>query len=584
MFKRRMVIVSILVGLLFGFPHIIGLIQNHPYVSTVVVNVQPYSFDENHYAVRINKFLNGNFFADAYTFEYRLGPFIFSSASTFFLSLLAKTVGNVQNLFIIADFIFPPILFLIFYLLFRLFVNQYLAAVGSLYIILEDQIYGYLKPLLFTLKSFSIEPLVQHLGNIVSPPFYSRLENPELTGIFFFLGLWVLLSLFTDKNISYKKYFILFTSIIFLVYSYFFYSIFLILLVIIYLGYLICFKDKKRNKFTLFTLLLALGSLPYIIQLYKFFKLPQAIDFSIRAGYKSFPFYIPPSAIITLICLLSVAYFKKNKTKERLLGGLLILVFFCIFLFPVQADHYISRVLVPILRLSQFYLIYLVLRYLFKFKIKGSLSLYFRAGIILILIFAYIHAFFYTRNNIKYFTLSPEKLQAYDWLKNNTKWDDVVLSYSIQTNFQAPAFANIYMLLPYTAFSFIPTSEVSERLWLSYKCINAEQVLSQIVGLSIDSKSTWHPDENEIETKGGFIYYVKKGTTKKGIGISADEIKKNDLQYAELKCSRVSDIRSYGYKVDYLIWGLYEKNHYQLPSEGLEKKYENPEVTIYKII
>ena len=216
----KLILILTLISLLFGLPHIIGLINNKPYVSTVVVGVTPYSFDENHYAARIQKsYSDGLSVSDAYTYEYRQGPYIFPTFSTLVLDYIARITGSVQNLFIVADFIFPPLLFLVlFFLIYCFTQNQIISLTGTTFILLEDLFLGHFLPLFNSLASFSYKPFLTYLGNITSPPFYSRLENPEFTGIFFFLCLICFYRIF-NRSCSLKVYLLFALVLLTLVYS-----------------------------------------------------------------------------------------------------------------------------------------------------------------------------------------------------------------------------------------------------------------------------------------------------------------------------------------------------------------------------
>lgn len=574
--------ILIMIGVIFGLPHLVGMVKNHPYVSNVVVDVPPYSFDENHYAVRIQKLANGNFNADAYTYEYRHGPWIFSLASTSLLGLVSRLLGSVQNTFIVGDFVLPPLLLVSLYLLIKRFIpSAIFALLGSLVIILEDQFVGFFKAALLSIRQVAVSPFIDHLNNIVSPPFYSRLENPELTGIFFFLSLWGLVSLSRSK-VSKSVLFLISLTILFLIYSYPFYSIFLLIVLVSLVGVSIFERRFDRGLLSCLSIVLV-GSVPYLLELKKFYTLPVAPDFSLRAGQEAMLTPIPVSAWVVFGILLLLLYKRRNHSSMFLalsLGA----VMASMLVFRVQTNHFISRILVPVLRIAEFYLAYLIVRKTPRYIAHRKKQLLLTASLFIILGLSFFHAWFYTQNMVKAFTLPSDVYASYTWVKDHIPAQSVVLSYSIHTNFQLPAFADVYMFLPYTAFSFIPTDEVSKRLTLAYQCIGATDRLPEVIGVSTNPGGRWKPNAREIETKGGFIYYVDRAKKAQGYGFTPEEITNLSRPYQNLPCRQLSDLRQiYKYKIDYLYWGPFEKEHYILPPAALTKVFDTQEVSIYKV-
>ncbi|MEK7165952.1 MAG: hypothetical protein AAB874_04065 [Patescibacteria group bacterium] len=582
MSRLSKLIIIISISILFGLPHLVGMLSISPYISTVVAGVTPYSFDENHYAVRIKKvFSTGLPVSDAYTYEYRYSPYVFFPFSTYLLGLFAKLIGSVQNSFIVADFIFPPIIFLTLYGLMKVLLkDDFWAVLGALIILLEDQIVGFITPLLQMLTSFSVTPIVSYLSQIYSPPFYSRLENPEFSSIFFFLGLYCLIINFQQPQFRFRIGLLI--SIVMLVYSYPFYSIFLMVASMFFLLQAVIKGNIFLKELFILGLCLLVLCSPYLVELYRFSQLPQAVELSMRWGRETKWPYVPPTAVLTFIIFTVYTLRSNSKKSFHILSILLGISIFFLFIFPVQTDHIVTRVIVPILRMSQIYFIYIL--FIDRFPAKLHLKKRFAISMILLLFsVSFIHAWYYSKTSISAFTISPYVLEAYKWLDDNANNNDVVLSYSIETNFQLPAFANTYMFLPYGMLTFAPTSEIKERLRLAYKAIKADpSQLASVVGYSPTKGGRWRPTSEELETKGGFMYFVKQGENIGGYGFANKELEQFILEYKNTSETSLAEIVK-DFKLDYLYWGSFEKTHYLLPVGVENKVFENEKVTIYKI-
>lgn len=564
----QLTIISVLVSFLFGLPHIVGLLQNSPYISTIVIGGNSYTFDENHYAARIQKsFVNLAPVSDAYTYEYRTGPYIFPSVSTYLLGLLARFTGSVQTLFIISDFLFPPLIFLVIYSLAKQFISKkQISIIASLLVLLEDRIYGYFPTILESIKTMSLAPFAEFFSSIYMPPFYSRLENPEFSGIFFFLGLFF---------IAGHRMFSFSVCQLVLLYSYPFYAVYLFLIFTgLFLANLI--SKTGRKIFLKNALLIFIFSLPFIFQFLTFIEHPGRSDLIIRNGKEVFTlFKIPVSALMTVFVLLSI-YLKNNKDKPLILSFFIFTSIVAMYIFPVQTDHYITRVLVPVLRISQIYIFYSIFKTFFINKFTNSLLYCALIGIFLL---SFTHQLVYTKNKSSTFTISPTRLEAYKWLSENTPPDSVILSYSVLSNVQIPAFAAVYMFLPYSVMSFVPTEEVKDRLLLSYKSIGATEIdLQKSLGF-FDSPS-WDFSEGGIETKGYYVYFGLQWQRQ----FIDTEIKAFLLEFKNFKKESNVALLKKKYKLDYLFWGPFEKKYFSVPKDSLKKVFSNGEFDIYKVI
>ena len=119
----------ILVSFFYGLPNIIMTNKlGSDYNPLVISGKSPIARDEAFaYAPFVNYILEGKLFLrDAYVVEYANypTPFLGETVPSLIFAALAKLTGSVEKAFIAADFIFPPIIFLLFYILISFFIKH----------------------------------------------------------------------------------------------------------------------------------------------------------------------------------------------------------------------------------------------------------------------------------------------------------------------------------------------------------------------------------------------------------------------------------------------------------------------------
>jgi hypothetical protein len=178
-------------SLTFGLPHIaipILLGPDRPYTPFAVSGVSSVTYDESAtYAALLNyTSLRFRVPYDTDVWETQNVPVPVTSAPFFALAVLGEFIGGVQNVFILCDFLLPPLAVLSLYLLLsQITGSRPLALVGSLATIFVA----------FGPRNFLTVPILlamQQTNSIVQPMEFSRLLHPELSFTLFAVALLLL--------------------------------------------------------------------------------------------------------------------------------------------------------------------------------------------------------------------------------------------------------------------------------------------------------------------------------------------------------------------------------------------------------
>ena len=142
-FTRDLVLILCLISLIFGGVHIVrkSLLQTgQKYTPLVTVGTDIHTVDEVFYAQRIQKAASGVWLVgDRHFYEHRNDAFIYPTFTPFIFGLVTRVLGNIEYLFILADFVFPPLTFLLLYLLlFSVTRNRIISFTGAITSLMYD--------------------------------------------------------------------------------------------------------------------------------------------------------------------------------------------------------------------------------------------------------------------------------------------------------------------------------------------------------------------------------------------------------------------------------------------------------------
>ncbi len=332
------------------------------------------------------------------------------------MSFLSWLTGSIPEAFVWADFIFPALTFLALY-----FFTRSVAVSVSVLVF-----YHYLT--YFPYLPSVIRLLINHLFN---GHYWELIRSfhPQISlGLFFVFAKWP--NALTLTLLTYTHFYYWTAALVWLV-----------------------FLRFGRGLIKTLTLWLAL-TLPYW-----FFTvgLLPATDYWHR-NY----FYVAPTPIqLSLLVFGFLLAWRKKYWLTFYLAVSLLVAVALVFKFGVDdpIGHWFLRVVNPMTAV-------LIFTTLFN-KLKWPKA----AGVgvtILLLAFQFRLHFQYFKNNAAAFTVEPEKLEAFNWLKDNTPKNSVVAT-GIKDSLYLPAYTNNQPYLQQAQLSYADNSELLQRFLQTYK-------------------------------------------------------------------------------------------------------------------
>ncbi len=567
-----------------------------------------YSFEEIFsYGTSISNIMRGHWLGgDPFLWEYKNMPTswdYYPLALVIGLFFKLFQLSDPSMLFVVGDFIFPPISFLIIFLLFHRITKFFLLSIFSsivfLYFpsififkkILSIDFYGYI-------SLTSVSDLFTDIA--VANADFSRLFVPGITMIFLSAFLFFSYCAISEKTI--KKRWLILAGISYglLFYVYFYYWFF----VTISLGFLSVFlffpkKDCFWRVIKIFLYGLVV-SVPYWIRFFILAGNPIYSELTQRVGLLRERVLVTPGggywAILFIFLLAGLIFFQRARRNILFFYVLSFLASVpvvknlqLIFGFNPQPDHWGSRVTVYFIVFAVLVLVFwLIQRLPADYKKLSSLVLL-AATIFLLVIMsagqiiksqcAYLEAAFF---------MNKDMIDSFGWINKNTESDSVFLTDSEITRTALSFYTHANVYIPHACLSLATNSEIQERYEVVYAIYKVP------IGLLEDSfrnnfgnneKYTYAQRRNLNNNFSMFCatYGVLSGHDTIGNYIPGDVVSAFIAKYKIIR----PDIKSLGYRADYLFDGPYERtisnfNVGEYPELNLA--YSNNSVKIYKII
>ena len=279
----------------------------------------------------LGKFVVGDFNVSEYKDQLiYVTPFL----SPLIMGGLAKITGSIESAFIAGDFIFPPIIFLIFYLIiYELTNRKLLSLVSSAFFIFLPKLAAFSPPILKYLQAAIITMAFKEKGL-----YFSRIEDPQVT-----MPIYLLLLYFTIRSITKNDKFSLGAAAIFYgltFYSYLYYWIYFSIGLVLLLCLFLLQKDfvSFKRMLIVFTDGILL-SIPHWINSYNLSNLAHFQDIFERHGPeigRVFNFEMLPSFAYGLHAFLIIATLFLRKLYPK------VSMFIIAFLMPVFAVYNIQ--------------------------------------------------------------------------------------------------------------------------------------------------------------------------------------------------------------------------------------------------
>ncbi|MDP2649742.1 MAG: hypothetical protein Q8P10_02765 [bacterium] len=467
----------VLISLVYGLPNLIlSKKLGNLYAPITMNGLSPFGRDEAYaYAPSVNYILSRNFpLKEAYVYEYLNfpTPFMGETLPATIMAFLSKLSGQIDKSFLIADFIFPPLIFLLLFIVCRILGVSHIWAVSSAIAATISR--DFIAAIPYPLKTIQILTFSEGQN---FPLYFSRAFHPQITFPLFSIFLISLLLQIKNKNAKYTK---IITGITLggLFYSYVFYWTYAVFFLFLLLLYFLIKKETKIIKDILISLTLALViATPYLKNMLDFYNLELSSDFSSKAALHGLPL---PLTLIRYIFIASIFLLiskKKNNTVTVfaifLVSGVLIAPVAKIILGQdLETFHYLRRALMPYATLAFFISVYNLV------KVKTKLTNILACALIILFVFIGTRNQLIATNKIESAHVKDlDQRSVLNWLATNAN-NSVVGSLDTNLNLLLPVYTNSFTYFPSTDRTVMPTAEGIQRFI----------VLSNLLNISLEKQ------------------------------------------------------------------------------------------------
>lgn len=555
--KILFLILLLTISFVSGLPHIIGWIANgKDYRPLTMVNSSPTTKEETYfYALRTKQILNGDIIPhDAHLFEHQkdLSPYVGETMPSYIMSVTSKIAGSLDNGFIIADFIFPVVIFLLAYFFILKVTKEKRIAIlcGLATVFVRDLFiyFPYPRALINYLFGF-------HIKDLDLLPI-TRSFHPEVSFLLFLIALYYIFSALQDGQFRQKLFAGILLGINF--YNYIFYwSVLFLGLSILFVLYF-----KKIHTRSTIIKICAIGiliGLPYLILVAKFSLSPYAHDFAVRSAS---PDYNLPSLTILkylIFSLILLVLFRK-KTVHVFFNVFLISALTCPILAYIvlgrnlEGVHFLRRVFLPIANIYYFLLIY----QLIKEKVNEKLMNYIIYLLSIVFIFYGFKIQFLGGLKFNRFQIfKPEEKQLFEAL-NRVEKNSVIGTINQSNNLIFRLVTDNFIYVAWPTLTIAKTDELIERNIIINSLFKDQKTIVQELDEQIFKSSNYYFNKYDDRQRTVFRKKIE-----------------GELKNLNIICGR--------YRLDYIVT---ERNQTIRNSIcfKMKKFYINKKYLVYKII
>lgn len=598
--RLDLVLILLFMSLVFGGVHLLRAALLPPgsfYTPLVIVGVDIHTVDEVFYAQRIQKAAFGNWLVgDRHFYEHRSDAFIFPTFTPLLFGLATRVVGNITATFILADFIFPVCTFILLYkLLFWGTHNRLVAFTGSSTALFYDIFQILIAAIIRLDPQYYLKRIYIGDGRVLH---FSRFEAQEFIFPFVLSGV-ILLFISLNKK---KRSVALLSGVIFGLqpYIYPYSTLFYALGAGLLLSYYLFLRDWSKVQ----TILLALVTgfilfVPYGFTYLKFLQLPAATEiinrisiveyYSVEKILKQFWHYF-------LFSGLSLYVSRKNPVL-RFSTFYLLGIIFALCFFPYGKIYHLDIYLKIWFPIVFFMFTHEVIKNIRIFKTNLILQKIYTGGLMLILYvilyggsLKHLSSALASRGN---FTVDKSILESYEWIKKNTSPNSVILTASLRTNRELPAYVPNFVFLGRADFTYASTNELLERAYLAYQYFGYTQTdvaqvfsgLSQGISLPYAAPYT----KEQIEQLGIYHYLGFSGAAAE----NQKRVFSDERGLAKLLAQFTQTPRMFAaqlatkYRLDYVYVGPVETSLIRSDlgqDTSLKLVYRNNSVKIYEVL
>lgn len=500
-------ILVLLTSIIYGLPHLIlanDLGSSYDPISLSVTS--PIARDEVFaYAPMVNFILNGNFpVSEIYVKEFEdfPTPFLGETLPATVMAFLARATGSIPNAFLAADFIFPPIVFVLLYLFSSIFLKNklYAAAASFLAVIARDFVAIIPNPIA-TLNYLTVPESQTFLL------YFARAFHPQVTFIFFISAI---LSLFKLLKKPQEIRWALLLGILFglLFYSYLFYwTYFILFFALIFFSFARKLNFPVLKSLTIAGMIAAVIASYYLANIYSFNTLDIAQDFIKKTALHGLPL---PLTIFRYLALGAALFFLFRKSQSHLVFALLVISGVLVSLiskFTIGQDleifHYLRRALMPFATIALFVMLHKFL------NIKKTLTIL-SFGIIILGITFGIRNQVVATGNIAHEHKTDKNLQeVFNWFQANTAKESVIASLDTDFNSLVPVYTQNKVYFPPTDRTIMTTDEGVDRFL----------IIANLQGIDLQSQKNMLEDKSLLSYL--FVYQAYENNK-----LSSESLKK----------------------------------------------------------
>lgn len=511
------------VALIFGWPHLlIPVLQNAHgleghYTPLYFDGANAVVIDElTRYAAKSRDVYDGHLWVDeAFAHEHRGTPSPYETLPHFLLGLATHLTGSVALTYTLADFLFPPVIFiLIVVFMRRLTGSKAVGIMAGAGVLFGYQVLDYIPP---TSRSdlTGIVYTLFYYRNGTRQLEFSRLIHPEMTFIFM-LGAIVALycALDTKQRSQFALSGLLGAS---LFYSFPHYAVYFGIV----LGLLVLRSLWRGDRLEATWLLLVGGltvllALPYLVGLVRFIGLSDSGAILSRA-------IIKPAQEVTIIqakylALPALGVVLVRKKDEAfwfvnlvLVAGVICLSFQGMVGRDIGAGYWLERMIKPWAVIVASFLVARMGRESFRVHLLP------RAAVIATAIL--LASGLMTQSRYALFTYPVARLpydfsQAFAWLNRHSKVDDVVLTASLEMNCLLPAYTHNDLFIANAFHTLTPTTEILDRFLVGFRILGVDpgEVETILQDSSYHERFVSRPPETDWITYLTHAEYLERAT------------------------------------------------------------------------
>lgn len=553
--KYFIILLIPIVSLIYGLPHMLMGYRLQSNYDPIPLSIKsPIARDEVFaYAPFVRYILNGNLFLrDVYVKEYERfpTPFLGESFPSLVFALLSYLTGSIAGAFIAADFIFPPMIFSLLFILIKSFSgDKIFSTVVAFFTIISRDFVSVIPNPVAVVNYLNLS---QNKNYFL---YFSRAFHPQFTFLVLLLAILFLFNVLKNPRGKWNT-FALGISFGLLFYSYIFYWTYFLFF---FMGIFLFFLFKRnliivKPLFFAGMIALCLASF-YLISMLQFQLLPIADDFARKSSLHDLP--LPLTLFRYLVIGMALFIFSKLK-GERSLGYLAVAILCGVLIAPLskflvgqdlETFHYLRRTIMPFATIALFLIAY-------HFVHGKNLAKHLFLVFFLILggWIAISTQLFTVNKVVEAHTVELARQDVFEWLKFNTNYGSVVGSIDMDFSSLLSVYTENKVYFPPTDRTIMPTYEGVERLIL----------LSNVLGIRLEDQRRLGSDKSMLSYLFVYQAYVNRR-------LSEDSPKKDYLlaQMEELFLTWRNDFAKY--KLDYVVVTP-EQTNFVHPDEKILKQ------------